>query len=218
MRIKKVTKNRKFRIVLGIICLLFLIVIVTADKRVSNQTKEFIFDNVQQVPDNKAGLVLGTSKKLENGDDNLYFVYRIQAAKQLYDAGKVRVFVVSGDNSTKEANETEDMKKDLIASGIPSDNIYLDYAGFRTLDSVIRMKEIFGQEKFTIISQKFHNERAIFIAKHYGWDVVGFNAQDVTSYYGFRTMVREKLARVKVFIDFLTNKQPRYLGEKIKIN
>lgn len=214
--LRKILKSKMLKglilIFLSIILILFII-----DKIISFKSENYIYNQTQNIPYNRVGLLLGTSKKLNNGWNNLYFSYRIQAAKQLYDAGKVHIFVVSGDNSRKEYNEAQDMKDDLIALGIPSDSIYLDFAGFRTLDSVVRMKEIFGQNKFTIISQKFHNERAILIARHYNLDVVGFNAKDVNSYYGFKTMAREKLARVKVFLDFLTGKKPKYLGDKIQI-
>jgi vancomycin permeability regulator SanA len=122
--------------------------------------------------------------------------------------------VVLADNIIKSTS-----KKILYSdiTEIPENVIYLDYAGFRTWDSVVRMKEIFLQSNFTIISQRFHNERAVYLVRRYGLKVVGFNAKDVEKYYGIKTNQREKFARVKVFIDFLTNKQPKFLGEKIEI-
>ena len=93
----------------------------------------------------------------------------------------------------------------------------MDYAGFRTLDSVIRAKEIFGLETFTVISQKFHNERAIYLAKKYGIQVVGFNAKDVEGRSGFKTKLREYFARTKAVLDVITGKSPKFLGDKIKI-
>ena len=116
--------------------------------------------------------MLGTSPKLRNGEDNLYFLYRIQATADLYKAGKISYILISGDNSRSNYNEPESMKQALIRLGIPSKVIYLDYAGLRTLDSVVRAKKIFGQNSITIISQKFHNERAIFIAQAYGIDAL----------------------------------------------
>jgi SanA protein len=172
---------------------------------------------VSEIPYNKVGLLLGTSKYLKNGNENLYYKYRIEAAAKLYKTHKINCIVVSGDNSRKNYDEPTQMKNDLIALGIPAEKIFLDYAGFRTLDSVIRMKEIFGQSNFTIISQKFHNERAVFISQKYGLNAVGFNAQAVSKYYGFKTNLREKLARVKVFTDLFFGKQPKFLGEKIEI-
>jgi SanA protein len=108
------------------------------------------------------GLVLGTSQYLKNGYLNWYFKYRIEATVELYKKGKIDFILVSGDNSHKNYDEPTAFKNELIKRGIPADQIYLDYAGFRTLDSVVRAKEIFGQTSITIISQKFHNERAIY--------------------------------------------------------
>ena len=107
------------------------------------------------------------------------------------------------------------MKKELISAGVPDSVIFLDYAGFRTYDSMIRAKEVFGQTKFIVVSQQFHNERAIFIARQYGIEAYGYNAEDVSAYSGFKTKVRELFARVKVFIDVYTNKKPKFLGEKV---
>jgi SanA protein len=136
---------------------------------------------------------------------------------KLYEAGKIEYLVISGDNSREEYNEPQDMKDKLVKRGFPEEKIYLDYAGFRTYDSMIRMKEIFGQTSFTIISQEFHVERAVFIARHFDIDAIGYNAKDVESYGGFRTKLREKFARVKVFIDFLFRKKPKFLGDPVEI-
>lgn len=160
---------------------------------------------------------MGTSPKLKNGKNNLYFDYRIKAATELYSAGKIKYILVSGDNRRNDYNEPEEMKQALIATGIPEQQIILDYAGLRTLDSVIRAHLIFGLERFTLISQEFHNERAIFLAQQNHLQVIGYNAQDVSAYAGFKTNLRELLARVKVFMDIITDKAPKHLGEKIEI-
>jgi len=109
------------------------------------------------------------------------------------------------------------MQAELIKRGIPADKIVLDFAGFRTLDSVVRAKEIFGQNSFIIISQKFHNERAIFLARKYGIEAYGFNAKDVNKYFGFKTKIREYFARVKVFVDFTLGIEPKFGGKKVVI-
>ena len=124
---------------------------------------------------------------------------------------------MSGDNRRNDYNEPEEMKQALIATGIPEQQIILDYAGLRTLDSVIRAHLIFGLERFTLISQEFHNERAIFLAQQNHLQVIGYNAQDVSAYAGFKTNLRELLARVKVFMDIITDKAPKHLGEKVEI-
>lgn len=192
-------------------------VIVTCNLVIIKKSSAYCFDSVGEVPHNHVGLLLGTSPILRNENVNLYFKYRIEAAAQLYHSGKIKYLLVSGDNSRSEYNEPLEMKNALIDKGIPKHAIYLDYAGFRTLDSVVRAKEIFGQDGFTIISQKFHNERAIYLARRYDIKAVGFNASDVSTYNGLKTKIREWLARVKVFIDFAMNKQPKFLGEKIEI-
>lgn len=191
--------------------------IILADYLVVSKAQSSLFENVTMIPTRKVGVVLGTRKILPNGYINTYFTYRIDAAVSLYNSGKIEYIIVSGDNSRKDYNEPEDMKNDLVARGIPEDKIFMDFAGFRTLDSIIRAREIFGQSSFTVISQKFHNERAIYLAHLEGMEVIAFNAKDVDSYYGIKTQIREKLARVKVFIDYLIGKEPKFLGEKITI-
>lgn len=194
-------------------------IIFYADWKISSDTESVVFDDVSQIPESSTVLVLGTAKSLKGGYPNLYFSYRIQAAKELYDAGKVKAFVVSGDNSHRSYNEPRDMQKALVAVGVPDSIIYLDYAGFRTLDSVVRMNKVFGQNNFVIVSQKFHNERAIYLAHHYGYNAYGYNAKDLSlNKYSIKTVVREKFARVKVFIDLLLNKQPKFLGDPIDIS
>lgn len=185
---------------------------------VEKDSESYLFNDLETIPKNEVGLVLGTSKYLKNGNKNLFFFHRIDAASALYKAGKIKFIIVSGDNSNKNYNEPEDMRNELILRGVSPEDIYLDYAGLRTLDSVVRSKEIFGQTKVTIISQKFHNERAVFIAHNKNIEAIGFNAKEVSVYYGFKTKLREKFARIKVFIDlFLINKSPKYLGEKVHI-
>lgn len=186
--------------------------------RVSYTTEPYLFQEATLTPHNKVGLVLGTSKKLSNGLPNQYFNNRIQAAVDLYKAGKIDRLIISGDNSTRYYNEPQDMKEALMEKGVQENNIYMDYAGFRTFDSVIRCKEIFGQNQITIISQKFHNARAVFIARHHQIEAIGYNAKDVNKASGLKTNMREVLARVKLYIDlFVINQKPKFLGEKIEI-
>ena len=109
------------------------------------------------------------------------------------------------------------MREDLVKEGIDSSRIFLDYAGLRTFDSMVRAKKIFGQTAITVISQPFHNERAIYIASREGMNAVGFNARDVNAKVGIKVMMREKLARVKVFIDYITGNDPKFLGKRVFI-
>lgn len=185
--------------------------------KIENETEDYVTSNLSKLPNEKVGIVLGTSKTLQNGYPNLYFQYRIEATVDLYKSGKIQDIIVSGDNSQKNYNEPEDMKLALIEKGIPEHHIFEDFAGFRTLDSVVRAKEIFGQNSYIIISQRFHNERAVFLAHKHNIKAFGYNAKDVNKYYGFKTNMREYVARAKVFIDFLFEKKPKYGGKKITI-
>ena len=184
---------------------------------ITRETQSLTFSSTKKIPANKVGLVLGTSRYLSNGWENLYFTYRINATSKLFHSGKIKYVLVSGDNGSEKYDEPTDFKNALIDKGIPASKIVLDYAGFRTLDSVVRAKAVFGQQKYTIISQKFHNERAIYLASAKGMEVVGFNAKNVSNRYGIRVRLREYLARVKVFVDLLFNVQPKFLGKKIAI-
>jgi SanA protein len=184
---------------------------------IDHTSKGKTYDSVELIPKNKVGLVLGAGKFTRNGNINLYYKYRVEAAVALYNSGKIDYILISGDNGRTDYDEPTDFKNDLIAKGIPAEKIYLDYAGFRTLDSVVRAKEIFGQNTFTIISQKFHNQRAIYLAKSYGIEAIGYNAKDVMGAYGLKTQLREYLARAKASLDVFFNVEPKFLGEKITI-
>lgn len=182
-------------------------------------TADNVYDNVDEIPSNNVALLLGTAPITPYGTHNYYFDYRIDAAEKLYKAGKVDLFLVSGDNFSKDYDEPQWMLDSLVARGIPVEIIHCDYAGFRTLDSVVRAKEVFGQDNITIISQKFHNERAVYLAEYYGINAVGYNARDV-EYWKKKLEIaifRESLARVKMYLDMIMDKQPKFLGEKIDI-
>ena len=176
-----------------------------------------LFDQVSDCPNVKVALVLGTSRTNKRGNDNLYFSYRINAAVELYRAGKVKYILVSGDNSITTYDEPTDMKNALIAAGIPEKRIFLDYAGFRTLDSMERALKVFGQKEVIVVSQRFHNERAIYLGEHFGMTVYGYNAQDVVKMGGFKTKGRERFARMKVFWDILFGVDSKFLGTPVKI-
>lgn len=176
------------------------------------------FSDVSLVPYRKVGVLLGCSRHLSSGKTNLFFSTRTAAAAQLIEAHRVDYIIVSGDNHVAGYDEASDMKNELVKAGVPADRITCDYAGFRTLDSVVRAKEVFGQDQVTIISQEFHNQRAIYIALHKGIDAVGFNARDVDAYNSFRTRVREQFARVKTVLDVcLFKTRPKFAGPQIRV-
>lgn len=215
---KNIFKSKKIKITFLVLIVLIIGIVTVCDKIINYTTNDLVFNAVDNITRNKVGLLLGTSKYLRSGQKNMYFSNRIDAAVALYNAEKIDFLVISGDNSRKTYNEPLDMKNELISRGIPQNKIFLDYAGFRTYDSIIRMNKIFGQTAFTVISQEFHNKRAVYIANRLGLNAVGFNAKDVSAYNGFKTKIREKFARVKVFVDFLIGKEPKFLGEQIEIN
>jgi len=188
------------------------------NKLIIDSVKEKLYSDANKIPFNRIGLLLGTTKYTSiAGFNNPYYTYRIEAATNLLKMNKIKYIIISGDNGREEYNEPELMRIDLIKSGVDSSKIFLDYAGFRTLDSIVRLKEVFGQDSVTIISQKFHNERAIYIASKEGIMAYGFNAKDVTQKQGFKTQLREKFARVKVFLDLLFGTKPKFLGKKVSI-
>lgn len=210
-------KNKKITLLLLITFIIPFILVYIASYSIEKNAQNKTFSNSSKIKKNKVGLVLGTAKTLKNGRVNLYFKYRINATVELYYKRKIDFILISGDNSTKNYDEPTDFKNELIKHGIPAHKIFLDYAGFRTLDSVIRAKEVFGQLSLTFISQKFHNERAIYLAEKNGISAIGFNAKDVSNKYGLKTQLREYLARTKVYLDILFGVESKFLGTKIEI-
>lgn len=199
------------------IAALCAISLIICNQVIKRKVSSKLYMELSEIPVNEVGLLLGTTPKLKNGNNNLYFDYRILATVELYKAGKIKYILISGDNRKKDYNEPEEMKKALMQKGVSEKAIYLDYAGFRTLDSIVRAKEVFGLDQFTIISQRFHNERAIYLAEKNGINTIGYNAKDVKAYAGLKTNIRELFARVKMFIDLATGKQPHFLGNSIPI-
>ena len=194
-----------------------LLFVITANYSIEKNARAKTFDDFNNFDKRKVGLVLGTSKYLKSGHVNPYFKYRIDAATELFENKKVDFILISGDNGSKFYDEPTAFKNELIKRGIPENRIYLDYAGFRTLDSVVRAKEIFGQTELIVISQKFHNERAIYLAEKNGISAIGYNAKDVSKRFGLKVQLREYLARTKMFLDILVGVKPKFLGEKILI-
>ncbi len=215
MKKAKILKMVKWLFLLGVAGVLFSVgLIFYADHAAIEAAEGKLFDEAAKVPRTDVALVFGCNKTFQ-GRRNLYFKHRIEAAADLWKAGRVKCFIVSGDNHSHDYNEPQDMKDALIEAGVPEAKIVCDYAGLRTLDSVVRAKEIFGVEKVILISQKFHNERAAYLAESVGLEVVGLNAQSVTGPAARKTDSREKLARVKMWLDVNVLKtDPKFLGQK----
>lgn len=195
--------------------LLISAIIVLANVWVVTSTTEHVFDQLKDLPDTRVALVLGTSEKLVSGQPNPFFENRMAAAALLFREGKVTHFILSGDNRTRYYNEPASMKRALMKLGVPASAITLDYAGLRTLDSVVRSKKIFGQNKLIIITQSFHSYRAVFISRYYDIDAVALVAREPDNPDGAKVYWREYLARtIAVFDLYVFKTKPRHLGEK----
>lgn len=196
---KKFKKRLKvLLILLGILSFLIAVLVFFSNHEINSYGRKYTYSDLDKIPFNEAGLLLGTGKYLKPHVVNLYYAYRIKAAVDLYRAGKIKIIIVSGN---KYNNEPKNMRLDLIKSGVPQSAIYSDLEGYRTYDSVVRCRDVFGFQSFTVISQDWHNERAIFIARKLGLDAIGYNARDVKGFMAFETDIRELFSRVKVFID-----------------
>ncbi|MCW9697906.1 MULTISPECIES: SanA/YdcF family protein [unclassified Avibacterium] len=193
--------------------LIFLcgLLLVLVDQAIGFYVRQGIYTDIAKLPYRPYGLVLGTSKYFSKNTPNLFYSYRLLAANNLFKERKVDYLLLSGDNRTMEYNEPRTMFKDLIKMGIPEEFMYLDYAGFRTLDSVIRADQVFKAHSITIITQRFHCERALFIAKYHNIDAICF-AADYPSGYMF-VRFREFFARLQAVLDLLVEKEPHFLGK-----
>lgn len=203
---KLVKKTLKWIVTLGF-CVLIGVLLANFWIVLSTEKRNYYF--VNEMPTNDVGLVLGTTKSIHGGKENMFFRYRMEAAARLYREGKIKFLILSGNHDSVFYNEPNDMKQSLMSLGVPENIMTLDFAGFRTYDSIIRCKEVFNQSKFTIISQPTHNARALFLAQQVGIDAVAFAAQDVPT--GYKTYIREYFARPKAIIDvYLLNPLKNY--------
>ena len=189
---------------------------------IETSSRARIFASADDVRPAKAALVLGSSRRIRDYVANPFFRNRIEAAAALFKAGKVEYVIVSGNQARGGRprggyDEPADMREALIAAGVPAARIYRDYAGFRTLDSIVRAKEVFGQERVIVVSQPFHLARALFLARWRGLDDDGFAAKDVPLRFGVRTRVREIAARAAAVLDLMLGTEPRFLGKPVQL-
>ena len=209
------------RLIKAIIALLFggAMVVLLSNWWVVFNTRNQIYFDMSELPVNEYGLVLGTSKFVRTGKENLFFRYRMEATARLWKEGKVKYLILSGNNDSEYYNEPVDMQRALVKLDVPASVMTLDYAGFRTFDSVVRCKSVFKQNKITIISQNFHNARALYIGNHEGMEAIAFAAQDVPDGYSFRTLIREYLARPYALLDvYILHPQPLKSNQERKRN
>lgn len=214
--------KKKILIATGVFLFLavsFFLLMLAAHLIVENAADGKTYSEIASMPHRNVGLLLGCSQLRSSGRINLFFKYRIEAGAALFKAGKIDYIIVSGDNHHVTYDEVGAMKVSLIEAGVPEERIYCDYAGFRTIDSIIRAKAIFGLRNVTVISQKFHNERAIYLAENKGMDAIGFNATDVRGEESnLKMKIREKFSRIKAVFDVnIINTKPRFYGPPVEI-
>lgn len=214
------TKNRKrskWRTLLWILTIPVVLVaafVLFCNVLVSLSTFDRVYATSSELPENTVGVVLGTSKNVAPNTPNTYFTSRMQAAAELFRSGKVKHILVSGANNSRYYNEPADMEKALTQLGVPVSAITRDQSGFRTLDSVVRAKNVFGQERYTIITDGNHVNRAVFLAQTHRQDVVGYVARSGEFRPTAKSRVREIFARVKAVLDvFIFRTKPREEGE-----
>jgi SanA protein len=203
---------------IAVLAALGLLFVFGCEEWIAMSGKGRCHDEVKATPEAPVAVVLGTSARLADGRANLFFLPRMEAAASLFKAGKVKALIVSGDNGSQGYDEPTEMKRVLVQMGVPEAQIVCDYAGFRTLDSVVRAREVFGQQRVIFVSQPFHNARAIYLAKAFGIEAWGLNAADVPVALSVKTYLREKLACVKAVLDVnVLGTRPKFLGEKVPV-
>ena len=206
------------RIVRYLILLGFLGLLLTTylAYHINKETEAYIYDRVEELPSTYTALVLGASVR-RNGELSTMLRDRVESALLLYNKGKIKRFLVSGDNRTTNYNEPVAMKKYLLGRGVPEEDIFMDFAGFDTYDSVYRASYIFEVDSAIVVSQRFHLPRAVYIARSMGLNFYGYNGDRREYELESRNRFREVAANVKAWIELLINKEPHFKGDKIPI-
>lgn len=204
-----------FTILIGIDIL--VLATLGLDRWISWKTAPYIYKDLKNLPHRQVGVVLGTAKYYRTGIINQYYLYRIQGALNAYNSDKMDYLLLSGDNTLKSYNEPMTMRRDLITQGIPAADIVLDFAGFRTFDSIIRTRKIFNTNNFTIITQRFHCERALFIALNMGIQAQCYAVPSPKNMLS-SVRVREIIARIGALADlYVLKRELRFPDSLISI-
>lgn len=197
---------------LGVIVCCVALFLGASEWAVQRSARGRVYVGGDGIPPADVALVLGTAKTLAGGRANAFYDARLDLAAELFRTGKVRGLIVSGDNSRADYSEPDDMKADLIARGVPAKFVTCDYAGFRTLDSVQRAHRVFGQRRVIVVSQRFHAERALYLARAQGLEATGCAAADAARWWQVRVRMREVLARGAAVLDVALGRGPKFLG------
>jgi len=176
-----------------------------------------IFRDAAALPNHDVALVLGTAPRVGRYG-NPFFEARMDAAAKLWRERKVRHFLLSGDNGTRYYDEPTAMRDALVPRGVPAAALSLDCAGFRTLDAMVRARKVFGLEKVIVITDGWHQPRALFLAHAAGLDAIGFRTSDVLWNMSARTRLREWISRVKAVADiYALHTRPKFLGQPVHL-
>jgi SanA protein len=211
------------RLILGLVLAggaLALVLVLAAwfgDRQIDRFAAPWLTEDPKALPEVDVALVLGAAPIGPEGGPNRYFEYRLDAAAALWRAGKVKYFLVSGDNRRPDYDEPTAMRAGLIARGVPATAIYRDLAGVRTRDSVLRAKSVFGQQRLIVVSQGFHAARAVFLARREGIDAWGLAARDVQRAYSIFTELRRYPSALRAWYDVWLDTPPRHAGPTITI-
>jgi SanA protein len=199
---------------------LFALFVLLSNRWVINSTDDYLYTSPVLLPKNDVGIVLGTSSYTREGEPNPQFQGRVLAAIQLYKMGKIKHVIVSGANPDSTYNEPRRMWQELTKAGVPSKDITMDFAGLRTLDSMARAQRVFGLQRVTVITQRYHAYRAVFLGKKFGIRVAAFVAPfGAGRDYGRRNPVREIFARAWAVLDIvILRTQPKFLGQREPID
>ena len=194
------------------------VVLLGCDWLVSASSQGFVHEELAAVKPAPVALLLGTNRKYA-GRPNPFYSARIKAATELFASGKVAGIIVSGDNRRADYNEPAMMRADLVQAGVPGEFITMDLAGVRTLDSVVRARSVFQQKRVIVVSQRFHAQRAVFLARHFGLEAEAYSAAEPGWNWWIRVRTREVFARVIACLDvWFLNRQPHFLGPVETVN
>ena len=196
----------------GAVALAAVLLAWLAERRLDQTAEERLFNDAARLPDVDVALVLGTAPIGPEGGPNVYFVHRLDAAAALWKAGKVKYFIVSGST-----DEPAAMRAGLVERGVPAAAIYLDPAGYRTWDSVLRARDVYGQTRLVIVSQRFHLSRALFLARRAGLEAWGFEARDVDHAYSIFTELRRYPSALRAWYDVWAGAPPRTGETPVKV-
>lgn len=212
MKLKTNNKYKKSKIlyIITYVSLFLLILFIIFDLFITLSNKNKIFSDINILPSKEYCLLLGTSKYTRKNTENLFYRYRIDAVKELYNKNYAKKIIISGDNRVKSYNETKYMKNDLIKGDIPQEALIIDSDGFRTIWSISNLFSKYRINEAIVVSQKFHLERAIFIGKIFGLNLIGYTAKPVYGISGLKIQIRERGARLRLLLDlfqYLLNKK-----------